>query len=186
MLVIGECWEGAFPILLHVSILTCYVSICQQNFTVPFWKPNLCDGDHVLKCHQYVIRKLLDTIYRILNDYSFYLERSSWNLVSYYGHLVLSLDPDVLKCREDCHAITTIPALCCKSPIPVFPSPSQPYAKNTSTLASISHWKPSVPVLFHGLCLFWGLLFKVWNRKKVPGVAQVTWVRQVLYKNFIW
>ncbi|XP_074160645.1 fructose-bisphosphate aldolase A isoform X4 [Sminthopsis crassicaudata] len=75
VLKIGHNTPSPLAIMENANVLARYASICQQNGIVPIVEPEILpDGDHDLKCCQYVTEKVLAAVYKALSDHHVYLE----------------------------------------------------------------------------------------------------------------
>ena len=75
VLEIGKHTPSALTIMENANVLDHYASIYQQHGIVPIVEPEILpDGDHGLKCCQYVTEKVLAAVYKALSDHHVYLE----------------------------------------------------------------------------------------------------------------
>jgi fructose-bisphosphate aldolase class I len=75
VLEIGKHTPSALTIMENANVLAHYASIYQQHGIVPIVEPEILpDGDHGLKCCQYVTEKVLAAVYKVLSDHHVYLE----------------------------------------------------------------------------------------------------------------
>ncbi|EGV99428.1 Fructose-bisphosphate aldolase A [Cricetulus griseus] len=73
VLKIGEHTPSALAKMENTNVLAHYGSICQQNGIVPIVDPEILpNGNHDLKCFQYVTEKA--DLYKALSDHHVYLE----------------------------------------------------------------------------------------------------------------
>ncbi|KAL2096211.1 hypothetical protein ACEWY4_008359 [Coilia grayii] len=75
VLKISDSNPSNLAITENANVLARYASICQQHGIVPIIEPEILpDGDHDLKCSQFVTEKVLTAVYKAMFEHHVYLE----------------------------------------------------------------------------------------------------------------